>query len=751
MKNKNSIFNGTILTILAFFCVTIVFINTSGDKRDYFSFAKSDIIITPETTTEDNRLTCDLHLPESDYILKIKYTSDSDTKIVMRSVSQYSAEEDGFPILFTGDLPQGKNEIEFPFTTDDFYIASAITVQSQPINMEVQSISVQSLAPVYIDRYVFSILWCVLASIFAAFAIIIFNSQKSSKEKYHQLAVLLLIAVGLLVATKRSWGNTLIMGDDFDFHFARIESIANAFSIGQVPSMTGSAFNDGFGYMNSAFYPELFLYLPGLLVFLGASTPGAVSVLGTLASLTACLLSYYSFYKISKSRAAAISGTMIYLLSFYRLQNFYVRSAMGEFLFMSFLPLAIYGIYNILFEKEKKWWMLAIACSCVFQSQLLGTVLVAIVGGTIIAIALVSMLIKKQDIKPILMEFVKAAAVIFLLNLCFIIPYLYYNLQNFVLFPTGEVAVQKFISNIIGFKDFALMSPKLALQHNIVRGVAGFSIIITFVVGACLWAWGIITKKIHGTNKFFGFCVLGIILVCTVLATSVSVWQQLSKIFIFYKLAPYIQYAFRLVGIVTFATSLFVCLAMSAIKKHKVRYAVAMGLCVLSVCSGLSFFDNCAGNVKIEPPFHIGIGAQPEYMLEGAVYADIIGRPKKVLPSGEIKITNYKKDVTNIDVTFEGGGASKDEYIDIPLFFYTGYGAYIGGEQLKITMGDGGLMRIMLGENKSGNIHVGYYSFWFFKVANGISLASLVALIGYLVQKRRKAAREPKARIAVKV
>ena len=63
----------------------------------------------------------------------------------------------------------------------------------------------------------------------------------------------------------------LQVGHDLIFHLNRIEGIAQALRLGQVPVRIHSSTFVGYGYAASEFYPELFLYFPAVLRNLGVS------------------------------------------------------------------------------------------------------------------------------------------------------------------------------------------------------------------------------------------------------------------------------------------------------------------------------------------------------------------------------------------------------------------------------------------------------------------------------------------------
>ena len=68
-------------------------------------------------------------------------------------------------------------------------------------------------------------------------------------------------------------------------------------------------------------------------------------------------ITYYSLKGIVGDKALAMAGAVMYVTAPYRLMDVYMRSAVGEYTAMTFLPLVIYGLYRIYTEdiKEKSY------------------------------------------------------------------------------------------------------------------------------------------------------------------------------------------------------------------------------------------------------------------------------------------------------------------------------------------------------------------------------------------------------------
>ena len=60
-----------------------------------------------------------------------------------------------------------------------------------------------------------------------------------------------------------------IFADDISYHTNRIISTYEELKAGHFPVLIHPKLLDGFGYAGPLFYPELFIYIPAILMFLG--------------------------------------------------------------------------------------------------------------------------------------------------------------------------------------------------------------------------------------------------------------------------------------------------------------------------------------------------------------------------------------------------------------------------------------------------------------------------------------------------
>ncbi len=162
-----------------------------------------------------------------------------------------------------------------------------------------------------------------------------------------KICIILGLAAIIIVASLPAFRGGIYTGHDLKFHLGRIQAIAEELRGGQFPVRYESGAWYGHGYVSTSFYGNIFLYIPALLFMAGVPVWKAYNIYVILVNLATVLVGYYSFKGIFKSSVWSIIATTIYTLSGYRLSNLYVRTALGEYTAMIFVPLIVYGVYRI--------------------------------------------------------------------------------------------------------------------------------------------------------------------------------------------------------------------------------------------------------------------------------------------------------------------------------------------------------------------------------------------------------------------
>ena len=130
-------------------------------------------------------------------------------------------------------------------------------------------------------------------------------------------------------------------------------------------------------------------------------------------------------YDVIKSKKISFIVSLIYLTVPYRLIDIYVRMAIGEVLAFTFIPLVFQGLYDIVNNEGKKWYLLVIGAVGILLSHNISTFLVALTSLIYLLFNL-NKILKEKKIKKILI------ALIFIIGIVvfFFIPLLETTLSS---------------------------------------------------------------------------------------------------------------------------------------------------------------------------------------------------------------------------------------------------------------------------------------------------------------------------------
>lgn len=249
---------------------------------------------------------------------------------------------------------------------------------------------------------------------------------KSTKEKLGWLFVIAVVIFASLPALAGNFWACLSPGHDYSYHMARIASIANEIRYGNFPVLYQSDAGNGFGYVAHLLYGNLFLYLPALLFLLGFPLTASHNIFVVLINFSTYGIAYYSFKGMFGKRRYAHLGAAVYLLCAYRLTDIYIRSAMGEYLAMAFLPLALYGLQRIITSKGstgvREILPFVIGITGIVESHILTMEMIAIFLGLLFLVNIY--LYSFQSVAQKFLAFVKAGIAILGLNAFFLVPFL---------------------------------------------------------------------------------------------------------------------------------------------------------------------------------------------------------------------------------------------------------------------------------------------------------------------------------------
>ncbi|MBP3657155.1 MAG: hypothetical protein J6K32_10725 [Clostridia bacterium] len=519
-------------------------------------------------------------------------------------------------------------------------------------------------------------------------------------------------------------------GHDLFFHLNRIEGIATGLMSGQFPVRIHASTLQGYGYAASQFYPELFLYIPALLRCAGVSLTASVHVMVLAANLLTAYTAYYSARRIFASREIGLGASVLYTLCIYRIANLYVRTAVAEYLAMIFFPLLAYAMVEVLLREDRRWPLLALSMTGIVLSHLLSALFAVLLCALAAAVCLPRLLREPRRMLSIF----KAAVITALCALWFVVPLAVYSAAG--INTSVAIDVDK---HALSFGSLLVALPGMA---GVVEGQEQFAYTVGVVPGLAIMT-GVLLAAVRlyargrterGAKAAAVLLALGGL--CLLCATDLFPWtwartlrRPLSTFFM------QIQYPWRLVGVA--APLLCMAAAWGYLADERRRSAGMAALGVLSVVFAGMMLQ---GVVQQGPALERDGCCDTRIRQHEYTY---IMTEKSALEPGYIhvggaaySVTDYHKQGTDLSFTLsvpEGG-----RYIEVPLLYYPGYHATVGGEASTVTRGTNNVLRLLrVSESDALAVRVWYEPPMSFLVSQGLSLLGAALLLASLVRMRR--------------
>lgn len=537
------------------------------------------------------------------------------------------------------------------------------------------------------------------------------------KEKYKSIVVKVIIFLGLAILISIPYINSKeIFSHDISYHLNRIVSISEELKIGNVPIVIHSNLKDGFGYAGPLFYPEIFLYFPAILCVFGMNCFASYKIFIFLINLVTILIAYYSANIIFKNKKITWITTLLYATAFYRLSDIYIRGALGEVLALTFLPLIISGLYEIIWGENKKWWIVCFGLFGVINSHML-TFAMSAVLIVVICLFNIVRIFKEKRFKNLVI----AGVVSVLLSLSFAFPYLEQASKN-------KYNVNEY-TNIVIQETGETLNEMLNISFNAKDAYKGVGII---VIGLALT--NLFSNKKEEQNYFVKqLLFVGIVLL--IASSSKMPWNELcAKV----HAISTIQFVYRLNILSTVLLALTGGYGLYNLleNKNKVLTIVVTLIILLQYTLFIFTLDINEPNYSADEAFNLSPTGNSEYLPLGTKFTDKIVRNIATTDSIEFtrrgsKIEFYYNDTENPMI------------IHIPLVYYKGYKAYIeedNGTKTELFISqDEYSKNIILNSDKiiTGNITVEYQITIVQKFSYVVTTITLILLIVYIYKSNK--------------
>ncbi len=697
-------------------------------------------IFEPGTAAENTVVYRGIALQPGVYRIGLRYDTDTD-------VNAYCNVQDG--TVFSGGLLSNSEHVYRALGQTDFTIWLFEGTKDLEVTVTYEGKGSLTTGDLTITetRQLWTMLMTVLAGIWAAgYAIAVFKVyDKRNTIAEETRNVIFWLAVIIVAASLPYLNGYVYTGADLTYHLHRIEGVKDGLLTGQFPVRLEPRWVYDHGYANAVFYCNTLLYLPALLRLLGFTVSTSYNLYCIALNIATVCISYYCFGRMLKSRNIGIVCSALYTLSIFRIYKLVVTTAVGEGSAYTFLPLILYGLYRVFTEDDKAdryktaWISLAIGFAGLMQTHVLTCEITAFV-----TLAYCVLYIRKIFRINTFWELAKGAGVSVLLSLWFLVPFLDY-------FLTQNVHI-KFVS-ARRIQNSGLL-PAHLLFHFWTTGAhtasdgeglydshpVGVGLIL--VIGLCLfgilWFQGEFRDKKEDPALAFMKKTACMGAVLLIMSMSAFPWDRIQSLHpVAASLVSSLQFPNRFLGWGTTCLVPVLGYVISWWEKKKSPIVKAVWIiAILSIAtSGLFLQDHINADQDYFELYNregMGFGyiSGREYLIEGTNEELLTF----ALPeAGEgVQIVQYTKAALGATFTCTNETASAG-WVKLPLLLYKGYQAadIATGQGLEIRPGDNGEVCVQIPPGFSGAVQVKFVSPLYWRIAEAITMVTVIFLVGY--------------------
>ena len=511
-------------------------------------------------------------------------------------------------------------------------------------------------------------------------------------KKRENRITLLFFVITMITAISPLISRYCINGHDIEYHLLRIESLKEGILIGHPFQKVNSLFYGGAGYASSMFYSDIFMHIPALLRVMHVSIGKSFHIYTAMIFILTYLSTFYCVWKMSLSKFAGTAAAILLTLCPYHMDDMVVRTACGENTAFIFLPFAIYGIFNVLYEEMDKPWVFGLGFAGLILAHPATFILTLVFG--LIAFAINT---KKFIAEPRL--FVKMCVVAALA----LLVTAYQWLPMLEQFANAKFYVSNNWTDLldasVGFADVA--SSKFPC------------------VGIILFALAIprlfLSRKDYPILKFTDYMMV-LAMVFAIGATNIMPWERVAKLF------GFLQFPWRMFiltsTLLAMADAIVLKLFIDRAGEERRAFAAEIALLIVTAVSmqfaithqsenSMGYYDYSDDYYSYKP-FTADV-------IAGEWLPDTVTDPEGLVAQSEKMIyddgesCDFTRDKAKLIATIDAG----HEYVDVPFLYYKGYSAVMvdaNGNRTKLSVtgdGENGMCRVEL-SGSTGELTVKY-------------------------------------------
>lgn len=548
-----------------------------------------------------------------------------------------------------------------------------------------------------------------------------------------------------------------ISGADLTYHLLRIEGVKDGLLSGQFPVRIEPEWLYGHGYANAVYYCNALLYFPAFLRLLGFTVTASYNLYCIALTIATAGISYYCFSRIFGSAKIGLLTCGLYTLSLFRIARLVIISATGEGSALTFLPLILYGFYRVFSENPDEpayrtsYLPLTLGFAGIMQTHVLTCEMTGL-----LTLLLCLLCIRRVFHRKRFVMLLKGAVGALFLSAWYLIPFLDYYLTQpanikFASARTIQSNGLPFSELAVFFWDYTHVRGLYPVSLGIVLLFAFIPSLVIFICAASASGSGS-----HKTNqqakKIHLLAVLSWLFALLTLLFSLDIfpWDKLQTLSpVLSSLISSLQFPFRFLGWTTVCLIILWGYCIWYLENNgrkKTGQLCCLFLLVSLTTSNLYTLDHINRDynrytIYNEEGMGFGYISGAEYLIHGTDQS-LLTYQGPTLSEGASLLYYQKK---FLDMTLYCSNPTDEEgFIDLPLLLYKGYSAYSTDRKqpLEITYGANNLLRVLLPPGFAGQVRVRFISPVYWRIAELITLATLLILIWrikkYFLRRRKE-------------
>lgn len=519
------------------------------------------------------------------------------------------------------------------------------------------------------------------------------NARRRLKKRENRISLIFFI-ITMAIAVAPLISRYCICGHDLEYHLLRIESLKEGILIGKPFLKVNTLFFGGAGYASSMFYSDMYLLIPALLRVMGFSIKTSYHIFAIMVFVACYLTTYYSVFKMCYSKFAASVAAVLLTLCPYHMDDILVRGAVGEYMAFIFLPLAVYGVYNILFEEMDRPAAFAVGFAGLILTHP-ATCILCVFFAFAAFIVYIKRLLKNPSL------IIKLALVTIFTAL----------ITSFFWLPMLEqfASAKFYVSQ--NWSD--LLDASLDLYKVFTNDFPGLGIVLAILVLPRFT----LRRKDYPILSFVDF-LLVMSLVFVIGTTNLVMWEKIGRFFSF------LQFPWRMLimssTLLAMADAIIIMIFLERFSeiKRELIFDAAL-IVVVALCAQISinrFNENSQGYYDYSDDYYsfapyTGTVIAGEWLPLSVMDSQRLIEQSTVMTFDDGERCDFTRERATVIADID----TAHEYAEVPFLYYKGYKAYItdaSGEKTKLYVtgeGDNGICRVYL-SGQTGKLEVMYKS-----------------------------------------